>query len=183
LFPVLGFVNVYPFRFSFVADHFQYLASLGVITLVSAAAAQWINRQRPRRKTAAAAACVAVVAILAGLTWRQGALYADVETLWRTTLQKNPDSFLAHNNLGAILYRRNEVEAAKVHYQKAVELRPDFALAHANLGVSLLTTGRLLDAVAQFQKAVELDPRSAEYRNKLCFAFLQAGRIDDAAAE
>jgi hypothetical protein len=71
LFPVLGFVNVYPFRFSFVADHFQYLASLGVITLVSAAAAQWINRQRPRRKTAAAAACVAVVAILAGLTWRQ----------------------------------------------------------------------------------------------------------------
>ncbi len=33
LFPVLGFVNVYPFVFSFVADHFQYLASLGIIVL------------------------------------------------------------------------------------------------------------------------------------------------------
>jgi hypothetical protein len=36
LFPVLGFLNVYPFRYSLVADHFQYLASLGIITLVAA---------------------------------------------------------------------------------------------------------------------------------------------------
>jgi hypothetical protein len=28
LFPALGFFNVYPFQFSFVADHFQYLASI-----------------------------------------------------------------------------------------------------------------------------------------------------------
>ena len=33
LFPVLGFFNVYSFRYSLVADHFQYLASLGVIAL------------------------------------------------------------------------------------------------------------------------------------------------------
>ena len=33
LFPALGFVNVYPMRFSFVADHFQYLASIGLIVL------------------------------------------------------------------------------------------------------------------------------------------------------
>ncbi len=35
LVPVLGFVNVYPFLFSYVADHFQYLASLGVIVPVA----------------------------------------------------------------------------------------------------------------------------------------------------
>ena len=35
LFPALGFVNVFPFRYSYVADHFQYLASLGVIALVA----------------------------------------------------------------------------------------------------------------------------------------------------
>ena len=33
LVPALGFFNVYPFRYSFVADHFQYLASLGPIAL------------------------------------------------------------------------------------------------------------------------------------------------------
>ena len=37
LFPVLGFLNVYPFVYSYVADHFQYLASLGIITLVASA--------------------------------------------------------------------------------------------------------------------------------------------------
>jgi hypothetical protein len=36
LFPALGFVNVYPFVFSFVADHFQYLASLPLFALVAA---------------------------------------------------------------------------------------------------------------------------------------------------
>ena len=31
LFPALGFVNVFPFRYSFVADHFQYLASMPIL--------------------------------------------------------------------------------------------------------------------------------------------------------
>src|SRR5262249_33959997 len=44
LFPALGFLNVYPFLFSFVADHFQYLASLGIITLVAAGTATCISR-------------------------------------------------------------------------------------------------------------------------------------------
>jgi hypothetical protein len=35
LFPALGFVNVFPFRYSYVADHFQYLASLGIIALMA----------------------------------------------------------------------------------------------------------------------------------------------------
>ena len=41
LVPVLGFVNVYPFVFSYVADHFQYLACLGVIVFFTAAATRW----------------------------------------------------------------------------------------------------------------------------------------------
>jgi len=37
LFPALGFINVYPFVFSFVADHFQYLAAAGLVSSLSAA--------------------------------------------------------------------------------------------------------------------------------------------------
>ena len=33
LVPALGFFDVFPFRYSYVADHFQYIASLGLITL------------------------------------------------------------------------------------------------------------------------------------------------------
>ena len=44
LFPGLGFCNVYPFIYSFVADHFQYIASLGIIALASAGAAMLLSR-------------------------------------------------------------------------------------------------------------------------------------------
>jgi Flp pilus assembly protein TadD len=36
LVPALGFVNVYPMRYSWVADHFQYLAAIGLIVLAVA---------------------------------------------------------------------------------------------------------------------------------------------------
>src|SRR5256885_9473676 len=36
LFPVLGFFTVYFFRYSFVSDHFQYLASMGPFALAGA---------------------------------------------------------------------------------------------------------------------------------------------------
>ncbi len=36
LFPAIGFVNVYPFLYSFVADHFQYFASLAIFAVAAA---------------------------------------------------------------------------------------------------------------------------------------------------
>ena len=46
LFPVLGFLNVLPFRYSYVADHFQYLASLGLIVPVVSALTNAAQRLR-----------------------------------------------------------------------------------------------------------------------------------------
>ena len=43
LVPALGFFDVYPFRYSFVANHFQYLASIGLIALAVAAAERSAN--------------------------------------------------------------------------------------------------------------------------------------------
>ncbi len=60
LFPVLGFLNVFPFTYSFVADHFQYLASLGVITLVSAGVALLLGRWRLWGRPAGYAVCLHV---------------------------------------------------------------------------------------------------------------------------
>ncbi|MGK4301758.1 hypothetical protein, partial [Klebsiella pneumoniae] len=45
LFPALGFFDVYPMRFSFVADHFQYLASAGLLALLAAGAAALCPRR------------------------------------------------------------------------------------------------------------------------------------------
>ena len=67
-FPVLGFCNVYPFLYSFVADHFQYLASLGIITLASAGVALLLERWRLWDRPAGLCACAGVLlADLGGL--------------------------------------------------------------------------------------------------------------------
>jgi len=107
LFPVLGFFNVYPFLFSFVADHFQYLASLGVITLASAGATLLFRRLRIQPGSVGVVLCLALLATLGTLTWWQCGMYANAETLYRATLKQNPDSWMAHNNLGIIFANSN----------------------------------------------------------------------------
>src|SRR5207244_12322008 len=67
LFPALGFVNVFPFIYSYVADHFQYLASIGVFTLVAAGAAVLANA-RPAWIVRVSALVVSVV--VRTLRWR-----------------------------------------------------------------------------------------------------------------
>jgi len=161
LFPVLGFVNVFPFRFSWVADHFQYLASLGIIVPAASAAAALAGRLRPDGLRGSAIAAV-LVAILGVLTWRQCGIYRDEETLYRATLERNPDSWLAHDNLGNILMRTpGRGPEAVAEFEAALKLDPGNPMAHYNLATALANSGapeRLPEAAAEFQAALRIRP-------------------------
>jgi len=193
LFPVSGFFNVYFFKFSFVADHFQYLPSLGMIALASAGAASLLQRWRLWGRPAGNAVCLLLLATLAGLTWRQSRMYADTETLYRTTIERNPDCWLVHNNLGNILagyphVGGGQVNAAIAHYQKALEINPDYAPAHYNLGNALASRGEVDAAIAQYQEAIRIKPDYAEAHYNLGNAlagYLRAGggQVDAAIAQ
>ncbi len=161
LLPVLGFFNVYPFRYSFVADHFQYLASLGIIVLVSAGLALLLQRWQVWGRPAGYAMCFALLATLAGLTWRQCRMYADIETLYETTIARNPDCWLAHDNLGHLLEDRGELNQAIEHYRKAVEAMPSDDDSRVSLGAALAHRGESSAAITQFEKALEFTPDSA----------------------
>jgi tetratricopeptide (TPR) repeat protein len=182
LLPALGFFDVYPFRYSFVADHFQYLASIGPIVLVTtglSAAFDWLEgRKLPVRQIVSAA----LLLLLGALTWRQCAQYVDLETLWRTTLAKNPDAWLAHNNLGNSLLQAGRIDEAVSHFQRAVEINPNSPEAHNNLGNRLRQMGRTSESLAQLEKAVEIDPKYAEGHNNLGNTLLAMGRAQDAIA-
>lgn len=180
LLPALGFFDVYPFFFSFVADHFQYLASLGMIALVAAGAATLLDRCPPSLRRAGPALCVAPLAVLATLTWKQSHLYADRETLYRATIRGNPACWMAWNNLaGALIARGDAVDAVPLA-QRALELRPRYPEAHNNLALALATLGRTDEAIPHYRTAVELDPSYAEARNNLGFALAARGEIDEA---
>ena len=179
LFPVLGFLDVYPFRFSFVADHFQYLASIPVIALVSAGAATVAGRWRPRAGGLPIVATLALAVTLGTLTWRQSRQYSDALTLYRTTIQRNPSAWMAHGNLGALL-RSTDPAQALVHLDAAVRLKPDLVEGQYNLGTALQELGRLDDAVVQYKKTIELSPRHARAYCNLGNALRQRGRLDEA---
>jgi len=184
LFPALGFFNVYPFLFSYVADHFQYLALVGIV--VAAAAALAVARPLRSGQLPSRAAAAALVFPLGLLTWRQSAIYRDAETLYRETLARNPASWMAHNNLCSLLLRRPGRAAEAIeHCQAALRIRPDYAQAHNNLGSALARIpGRLPEALDQFQAAVRAQPAFAEAHFNCANALARMpARLPEAVAE
>lgn len=164
LFPALGFLNVYPFLFSFVADHFQYLASLAVIVPL---AGLLTRLALPLPALGRLALAGALLLILAGLSRTHARQYADAETLYRTILRSNPDCWLAYNNLGNLASRRADgaAEAATL-YAEVVRLRPGLADAHYNLANALARLpDRAVDAAEHYETALRLQPDLVEARN------------------
>ena len=178
--PALGFVNVFPFRYSYVADHFQYLASL-VVLGAAAAALTRLAAERVRSDQARRAAAVAGLMVLAVLTWRESRQYVNDETLYRTTISRNPEAWMAHHNLGELVLRGpdGDIERGMAHVREALRLKPNHAEAHNTLGYAMQRLGRLDEARRHYEEARRLHPEMASPHNNLgVLAHLQ-GRLDE----
>ena len=177
--PVLGFIMLYTFRYTFVADHYQYLACIGPIALVSAGLVNLIDTFKKSRVLILTAA-LCIVTVLATLTWRQAAMYGNIETLWRTTLARNPGCWMAHNNLGIVLFEKGQLDEAIAHYRRTLQMQPNFWDADYNLGSALLGKGEVDEAILYCEEAVAKEPNDADAQVALANALLQKKRIDDA---
>jgi tetratricopeptide (TPR) repeat protein len=196
LFPVLGFFSVYFFRYSFVSNHFQYLASMGPLALAGAGivsgcsyltASLHLSPPLSTRRGSGMAitlvgACGLFLGLLIVLTWQQTAVYRDLITLYTVTLTKNPACWMAHYNLGIVLGGQGDIDGAIAHYRQAIELRPSYSEAHYNLARLLAQKGQLGDAVAHYQKVLEINPADAEAYNNLGATLFTSGRADEAIA-
>ena len=180
--PLLGFIMLYTFRFTFVADHYQYLASIGPIALASAGLAT-LRRSSKALHWLVIASGGAVLICLSLLTWRQSATYRDLETLWRTTITKNPTCWMAYNNLGVVQFEKGDLDDAIEKYEQSLRLNPDYAEARYNLGSALLQKGKIDDAIAQCQKALELGPNDPDAHVVIGNAFMARRDIDGAISQ
>ncbi len=180
LFPVLGFFNVFGFTYSFVADHWQYLPCLALVALTSAGIATALTRfAKPARWTVQAV----LVGTLGGLSWQQSHMYNDIETFYRTTIAKNPDCWMAYNNLGRQLVgdQARFAEAITL-FERSIALHPTNTEALSNLGLALAQSDRIDEAIARLEQALRVNPKFYQAHNNLGFAFVRAGRLEDAAA-
>jgi tetratricopeptide (TPR) repeat protein len=183
LFPALGFFNVYPFLFSYVADHFQYLASLGPVVLVATGFAWLLTRAALPVRVGAGGLGVLLLAALAVLANRQSRSYRDGETLYRATLERNPDCWMAHINLASELVKTpGRTSEVLDHYAEALRLRPGSYEAHNNLANELVKLpGRLPEALAHFERALQLNPAFVEAHVNLANALATLpGRMPEA---
>ena len=69
--------------------------------------------------------------------------------MWSDTVQKNPNAWMAHYNLGNVFIAEQKTEEAVAHYREAIRIKPDFPLAPYNLGNALLAQEKPREAIIQ----------------------------------
>ena len=154
--PVLGFVDVGYLRFSLVADHYQYIAIIGIVTLAAASWSIWQRKLQGATRSLATALATLFVGCLMLLTWNQCELYGSPIRLYEATLAKNPTSWMAHYNLGAAFFRSGQPTAAIEQFREAVQFNANYPEAHNNWGNAPLALGEPEAAAAQFEEALRL---------------------------
>ncbi len=178
--PVLGFLEIYYFRFSYVADHWLYVASIGPITLAVGSGVHWFSQRDTATQRLGVALAVALLLVLSALSWRHSHAFRDTETLWRDSLAKNPDSLLARYNLAVELQHRDRFQEAMANYELARALDPSAAIVRTNMGLILAGQGHVAEALAHYRAALELDAQDPRLNWNLGLALESDG--DFAAA-
>jgi tetratricopeptide (TPR) repeat protein len=180
LVPALGFFDYYPMRYSFVADHFQYLASASLIALFVAVGTNAVRRLRPGMLHVGTVGALIVLAVFGAGVWRQARVYRDLPTLWSDVLAKNPGAWMAHNNLGQWYFREGQPDKALTHYRASLEIEPGNPTLRVNLSQLYWSRGQRDEAMTQLREALRLDPESAQAHHNLGVAYTLQGDVDRA---
>ena len=183
LFPALGFFDVFPFQYSFVADHFQYHASAAALAGLAAAATICVARLSDAR--ARLPLLVAWVGVLACLTVAQTRIYVGREPLYRLyrhVLAHDPKSFIAANNLGALYSGQNRYAESQPLLEAAVRnarFDGQKSLALWNLCYSALRLADNQLLLDRAREAYALVPTGAS-RSMLALALVRNDAVDEA---
>lgn len=114
-------------------EHRMYLPMVGV-SLILATGWLALHARWPR---AAVAVAVAVAVALPALTMARNEVWRSELDLWRDALAKSPHKARVHLNVGSVLHRAGDSEAAIPYYCAALRLEPGNARARGNLDAAL----------------------------------------------
>ncbi|MDD5201300.1 MAG: tetratricopeptide repeat protein [Terrimicrobiaceae bacterium] len=181
LLPVLGFVPMYYFRLSPVADHWLYLPAIGILALSVGAAVMLLRRLHCERAGVWLAALLAVV--LGAITWQRAAVLENSRTVWSDVLRKDPGSGAAASNLALVEMADNRPAKALEYARLAARLDPGDVESWLNLGGILDANGLNVGAVEAYRRAVGMKPDFAQGRSELALALDHGGQLDEAARE
>lgn len=180
LLPVLGFISIYTFYYSYVADHYVYVACIGPFALFSSLVVKKWHQSNLQIKRIITFFVICIIILLSIQTWRQSHIYKNYDTLWADTLKKNPRSLLANANMGTLYQERGDIEQALKYYFKALEIYPDDYVMYYNVGSIFKVQGKLDEAVKCFERAIQILPTYATAHNNLANTLKLQGKTDEA---
>ena len=181
LFPILGFFTIYFMKYSFVADHYQYVSIISIVSPITAAGYFIAIHFGTARMSLVKVIAALIVITLGILTWRQCYIYKDEKILWNDTLRKNPNCAMVHYNLANVLRSEGKFDEAVSQYRNAIFIDPDYTKAYNNLGVALESQGKFDDALLNFNYALKLNPDYSDVHHNIAALLQSQGKVDEAA--
>jgi len=181
--PVLGLVKMSYMRAAWVADHFQYLADIGIIALGCGGATVLWRASGRRVRWVLGAVGVAVILTFTSATFARAAVFRTEYALWKDTLAKNPFSCQAHARFGAALLERKEFPAAVIQFQEEMRLCGEDDEVDNNLGLALVSSGQMEGGIAYLRSSIKLNDRSFFAHANLADVCAALGKLSEAASE
>ncbi len=165
-------------------EHRMYLP-LAALIVALVTSVYWLGKHRltaqPGLDRALGWGLSGVIACLfVSLTIQRNYDYRSETAIWQDTVEKRPQNFRAHNNLGVALKIQGRMPEAIAHYERALRLNPDYANAHYNLGVALARLGRLPEAVKHWEDALRIEPDDAQVHYNLGVTLAQLDHLPEA---
>jgi protein O-mannosyl-transferase len=180
LLPVLGFIPYYTMLLSFVADHFQYLACIGLIVLATELL-WYLTHLIPERTGRLYAAAAAVIIFAAGsLTFGQSLLYQSPLALWQYAHDNNPNSFYVTGVYGSSLLDAGYVGPAILQLQQSDRMHPGYRATESVLGIAYMDIGDYDQALRYFALALEQDSHLTDNWGFAAQCLVQMHRYSDA---
>lgn len=170
-------------------ERYLYLPSVGFVILMAMLMERIFVlmlcvRMKLIQEKTAGIATISMLIIITSLysigTIKRNLIYRDNYTLWSDTVEKAPDGYMPHYNLGMIYYEKGLLDKAIEHYQAAIRIIPDFVEAYNNTGIAYLDKGLVEKAIEYFQTAIRLAPDYTEAYNNLGVAYTMKGLKDEA---
>jgi len=188
IFPVLGFLNVYGMKFSFVADHFSYLSTPALLLLLCAGITFLFDRLNSKFPLSYSAAyrilkrCIFIFIIIymCSESMVLAGNYKNEIRLWSNLIRNNPSSWTAYGNLGAEYVNIGRNEEGIALCKKSIELNPTIRYPYYTLGNAYDKIGRKKDAIEAYKKAIYIDPKYIEAYNNLASVYADLGEVDKA---
>jgi tetratricopeptide (TPR) repeat protein len=175
--PALNFVSQAFTRLSYVADHFQYLACVGVIAVLVAGLANLFKVKGRGAAAAYGGLSALLVIVLTGLSFAQSPHYQNIETLFKHNMELNPAASVPLSNVAASKAIMGLFEEAIPLYETALEITRDDAMLYRQLALAQASVGRNEQALENYRESIRLDPEDASTHYYLAGLLVEKGQL------